>query len=226
MICKNCSGQYHGYRNCPKPVNLGTMMHLFLEFLTQNFVQLLSESQRQERSSSGLMEWLRQFPGLNLNTTISNTIQEEEPEADPTNVNMMGTGKSSLKSEYEKRKTTSESRRTAKSPSQQTPSKRKRGNSRNQETTLDEQTDIPDDSNSNYDDSSDEGKPAKHRKRNERNASSAIQGNGLNLGLLGSMFNQNKQQQSGGNQQQLDNSTAINLLLGQLLQNAIRGNNS
>lgn len=37
MICKNCSAPYHGFRTCPQPANLNTMLQLFLEFCMQQF---------------------------------------------------------------------------------------------------------------------------------------------------------------------------------------------
>ncbi|KAI9576549.1 uncharacterized protein DDB_G0292186 [Glossina fuscipes] len=35
MICKNCSTPYHGFRTCPQPPNLNTMLHIFMEFCMQ-----------------------------------------------------------------------------------------------------------------------------------------------------------------------------------------------
>ncbi|XP_073825788.1 mushroom body miniature [Musca autumnalis] len=45
MICKNCSGPYHGYRTCPHPPNLNIMMQLFLEFCTQQLQHYQPEIQ-------------------------------------------------------------------------------------------------------------------------------------------------------------------------------------
>ncbi|XP_075152336.1 uncharacterized protein LOC142226300 [Haematobia irritans] len=48
MICKNCSAPYHGFRTCPHPANLNTMMHLFMEFCMQQFQHFQSERQLRE----------------------------------------------------------------------------------------------------------------------------------------------------------------------------------
>lgn len=43
MICKNCSAPYHGYRNCPQPANLNTMLQLFMEFCMQQLQNFSKE---------------------------------------------------------------------------------------------------------------------------------------------------------------------------------------
>lgn len=35
MICRNCSGRYHGLKNCPNPPNLNIVMQSFMEFNMQ-----------------------------------------------------------------------------------------------------------------------------------------------------------------------------------------------
>ncbi|XP_017105312.2 protein mushroom body miniature [Drosophila bipectinata] len=35
MICRNCSGRYHGLKNCPNPPNLNVVMQSFMEFNMQ-----------------------------------------------------------------------------------------------------------------------------------------------------------------------------------------------
>lgn len=64
MICKNCSAPYHGYRTCPQPANLNTMLQLFMEFCMQQ----LQNFSKDVVSNDGIPKPLIDA-GTNSNTT-------------------------------------------------------------------------------------------------------------------------------------------------------------
>jgi len=43
MICRNCSGRYHGLKNCPNPPNLNIAMQSFMEFVMQQMTVFHSD---------------------------------------------------------------------------------------------------------------------------------------------------------------------------------------
>ncbi|XP_059221460.1 protein mushroom body miniature [Stomoxys calcitrans] len=127
MICKNCSAPYHGFRTCPHPANLGTMMHLFMEFCMQQIQNFQPDQQFQSFA-------------LNINK-INGTVPQP----------MVGSPSPSLKT---KRKKKSTSKKSGKPSAKKRKFSAKRNDDSDSDTTT---SDSSEESSKSEEDSSSEG---------------------------------------------------------------------
>lgn len=246
MICKNCSGKYHGYRTCTQPVNLGTMMQLFMDFSMQQFLKLSNKGTIE--ANRDWMQWIKNIPQLNLETTAEAPITQEA-------TNIEKTSESPEKSLKRKKREQSVSKSNSFSDSMQTIKKKCIRNCGNKnevgrdDKTIEDYSSSTDNSGSTEsseeeNETTQKSKNTKNYKINKRKAEQCgkntknsgndnmtmNQANSLDIGTLGAILNLtkptvSKQQQQEANPE-VNSTTAISLILGHLLQNALGGLNN
>lgn len=216
MICKNCSGRYHGYRTCPQPVNLGTMMQLFMDFCMQQFHKFDSEDGNSERSD--WMQWLKQYPGLNIKTTAMIPTTQEQ-------TNLRKDSVSPKKSLKPGKRLRSLSRCDNSSSSEQTVKMKRRNKDYEDkkifEKTADDYCSTSDNSTSNS--SSEENEIARHCKNiyNDKATNARKVGHSRRSSKVSATDKVNKRQKEIG--PEVNSTATLNMLLGHLLQNAMAG---
>ncbi|XP_037824398.1 protein mushroom body miniature, partial [Lucilia sericata] len=91
MICKNCSAPYHGYRTCPKPANLSTMMQLFMEFCMQQLQSFSAEKQIPINLSESVP--VPQIDTAHPSSNKSNKLKRKQTKANEFNTKMKASKK-------------------------------------------------------------------------------------------------------------------------------------
>lgn len=234
MICKNCSGRYHGYRTCPQPANLGTMMQIYMEFISHQFFHFDSweANAGEQRKSQSLREWLNKFPGLNYTpAAATDTIQSKKMEANNS--------APKTKAEAKKRRIGRSSNsvvqckkictRKGKAQAENIKSTKNTGTKRSVEQSHQPTSHSLSTANMNTSDvAKGSSKAAFTGKTDEvtsknTNLSTAKETADVPQTLNPVQSTDVQKQTESNTQPQVTNSTALNLLLGQLLQNALSG---
>lgn len=77
MICKNCSGPYHGYRTCPQPTNLNTMMQLYMEFCMQQLQNFNAATQLATNPSDSIPKPQVDSPFSSIGNNKTNKLKRK-----------------------------------------------------------------------------------------------------------------------------------------------------
>lgn len=95
MICKNCSAPYHGFRNCPQPANLNTMLQLFMEFCMQQFQQFTGGKDLSINNTETVPKPQIDSPSVNT-TNKNNKLKRKQTKSNEANAKTKHTKKRKL----------------------------------------------------------------------------------------------------------------------------------